>query len=147
MRIARNNKEESPVNSARTWRCVANGCPAVAGISSGQHDTICRFHFGEPADNWQEITKRLRDRRWLVRLADMAATYAFFDFWSESAKAQCDQHGRPELAPKLVEVGQNIWREEKENPKLYASRLNAVLYKETACKSAHTAPARVEAST
>jgi hypothetical protein len=83
----------------RDFRCVAHGCPAMAGIDHGSGETICRFHYGEPVNRWQAITERLRRRQWLVRLADTCATQWISDVpgWGRHAEAAAAKHGRPEL--------------------------------------------------
>jgi hypothetical protein len=117
----------------RDFRCVAHGCPAMAGIDHGSGETICRFHYGEPVNRWQAITERLRRRQWLVRLADTCATQWISDVpgWGRHAEAAAAKHGRPELEPNAErEIRPGVIRSELERPILYAQRLNAVLMHE-----------------
>lgn len=50
--------------------CPANGCPLPGAISPsiGPNGTFyCRFHFNEPAEKWNDITRRIRSGELLSR--------------------------------------------------------------------------------
>lgn len=44
--------------------CLAHGCPLVGALSDATrppHRYFCRHHFGAPADEWNRITKEIRE--------------------------------------------------------------------------------------
>lgn len=125
-------KQEAPIPQAKQFVCKAFGCPVCAGIADGETQFICRFHFGTSPESWAEITKKLRERMWMVRLADTCDTPEIFDIplWHQRATEFALKHGREDLAP-------NPDREIT-FPKLYAARISAVLRKE--CSVERIAP-------
>lgn len=131
-RISESEQKDEPVGP-RTWQCMCNGCPVIAGIDAGNGQTICRFHFGEPASVWQEITRRLRERGWLVRLVNWLYTgdgpHAMSG-WGEYAAKLCESKGRPELSPSVVTNMGGREVNEADSAPLYANRLNATLTRE-----------------
>ncbi len=55
------NRMEAPI--AQQTTCLAHGCPLPGSVSESTrppHNWLCRFHFGEPAQSWQEITRKVR---------------------------------------------------------------------------------------
>ena len=118
--------DEPATVAARTWRCMCNGCPATAGIDAGNGETICRFHYGAPASEWQSITNRLRQRDWMVKAADYCATGDVNPAWHDRAVAAAERAGRPELLPK------------NDSPMRYAQMLNGILG--TECAAERKAP-------
>lgn len=134
------SEESAPAAGPRSWRCCAHGCPVTAGIEVGGGEVICRFHHGAAATDWQEITRRLRLRETLVRIAGYCAAGAVSGGWAERAQAAAEAMERPELAPnRSREIRPGVVRDETEFPLLYAQRINGVLARE--CSIAHKAPA------
>lgn len=113
---------------ARSWTCMANGCPATAGIDAGNGELICRFHHGTSGADWPEITRALRENLWAVKAANYCASGDVNPAWAERAKAAADAAGHPELRPdsrRMMPSGK--YRDERMHAILYAQRLNAWL--------------------
>jgi hypothetical protein len=119
--------DESRQDGPREWRCMAHGCPVTAGIEAGAGELICRFHDAAPPKHWNEVTRRLRMRDWMVAAADYYSRHDVAPGWADRAKAAAEGHGRPDLAPTVRELRPGVTRDEREHPALYAQRLNAVL--------------------
>jgi hypothetical protein len=118
---------------------MCNGCPATAGIDAGNGETICRFHYGAPASEWQSITNRLRQREWMVKAADYCAQGDVNPAWFDRAVIAAEAAGRPDLAPthkRTTRAGKV--RDDAEHPMLYAQALNGVLG--TECAAERKAP-------
>jgi len=133
-RFAGDQPDEPAPPSARTWTCVAHGCPATAGIDAGGGDVICRFHHGAAPTEWGEITRRLKAREWMVRAADYCARGDVNPGWVRRAAAAAEAHGHPELSPTVRKVLGGVMRDEREHAILYAQRLNSVLAHECTIK-------------
>jgi hypothetical protein len=119
--------DDSRHDGPRQWRCMAHGCPVTAGIEAGAGELICRFHDAAPPKHWNDVTRRLRMRDWIVAIADYCARHDVVAGWAARAAAAAQAHGRPDLAPTVREMRPGITRDEREHPLLYAQRLNAVL--------------------
>ena len=113
---------EPETKEAPQFTCVAHGCPVVAGIRESENSCICRFHHEEPGSVWQEITRRLRQRAWMVRLVDWLygrAGPAETPDWREKARKLIDgANESPALHPA---DGEGAWR--------YAERLDSEIGK------------------
>ena len=117
------------------FQCVAHGCPVVAGIvhagdSPETYRHICRFHDGRPVGDWQRITRVLRERAGLARIADLVATCEIHDIpgWGERVTAYCERIGFPELAPdRARHLPHGHLVDEVKSPKAYAARLSGAL--------------------
>lgn len=140
-RFATKNKTDSATDQEQQqttrFKCVANGCPATAGIGfgSGNNELICRFHDQQPANTWPEITTRLRNRIEFLKLAEKCARHEELpDNWHEHAKKLAEESGITELEPGTITTISGKKRDEKEFPKLYAQRINAWLQAECAAQ-------------
>ena len=66
MKLTKTDSKPQPVNQSLTRQCAANGCPRLGSITRSNTgdaslaDWYCRFHFGEPPQQWDEITRKLR---------------------------------------------------------------------------------------
>ena len=117
------------------FQCVAHGCPVVAGIvhagdSPETYRHICRFHDGRPVGDWQRITRVMRERAGLARIADLVATCEIHDIpgWGERVTAYCERIGFPELAPdRARHLPHGHLVDEVKSPKAYAARLSGAL--------------------
>lgn len=111
----------APPPAQRRFVCVAHGCPTIAGIAFGTGETICRFHDGQTAGDWQGITHRLRGMEWAVRLCDWLYGRegpGTTPDWPRQARALALAHDRLDLAPSAAEA---------DCPTLYAQRINRVV--------------------
>lgn len=112
------------------FRCMAHGCPVVAGIEAGKGEYVCRFHHATAPAKWSQATAALRDHEWLVHLTQLCWTPEIhgFERWGARAANCCSYHGRDDLAPRVdVSFMGGKIRAEYEHPKLYAHRLEAAI--------------------
>jgi hypothetical protein len=62
-RMIKDHQPEEQKN--KNTNCAAHGCPLPGSISPSAYTTenslwFCRFHFGEPAEKWPQITASIR---------------------------------------------------------------------------------------
>lgn len=138
--------DPAPAESLR-WRCVAYGCPMLAGIHyrrEGDFEKmICRFHDQQGADRWQGISAALNRVRAVVDLMCRVQSWEWAHAtpdWPAYADRVCVDAWL-HLAPRVVNMHNGAARDEREFPSLYASRLNAWLRSE-ACSTSPIAEVR-----
>lgn len=118
----------APPTAQARWQCMCHGCPVTAGIEAGADSVICRFHHGAAPSEWAGITTRLRNREWMVRIADYCAAGTVAPGWAARAAAAAENAGRPDLKPdRARRMPSGAVRDEAEHPLLYAQRINSVL--------------------
>lgn len=124
--------ESAPVQAVEVrGLCVANGCPALAGIAYGaEGKAVCRFHAGTKREAWDRITSILRRWGWLVCLADFVASREWTDAnpdWPERAAAACERNDSPDMTPRWTRNLGGRMVHEREHPVMYAQRMSATL--------------------
>lgn len=132
------------VPAHKPGQCSAWGCPMWAGIKVGT-DWVCDCHAFADMAEWQEVTARLNQRRWLVRAIHRAMHLDAFASkgWHSIAASFMTKHGRPDLAPRQVVlahpyrdrhtgevVDRSIERDETQHLALWAARLRSTLFRE-----------------
>jgi hypothetical protein len=117
-------EEETPVQSAKNWRCVATNCPATAGIESSG-SLICRFHFGTDPHDWNAITAKLREKTAELKVAEYCMSNPQNSAWPDRARACLPE----EMHPQTRQIASGCVKNEAEYPTLYAQRLNAHIAK------------------
>lgn len=65
MSLRTENEAVKSFNRVRSKDCAAHGCPmpgSITGTTKPGDETewLCRFHFNEPVDEWQSITRKVR---------------------------------------------------------------------------------------
>lgn len=65
MSLRNENEAVKALKPFRSLSCAAHGCPMPGSITgttkpSDDSEWLCRFHFNEPVDEWQTITRKVR---------------------------------------------------------------------------------------
>lgn len=111
--------EQQQTNDVDVTRCEAYGCPCRATISVEGGRWTCVNHAFMVQDDWQNVTRKLNENKWLVDfIGDMQRMAAKHEDWRGFASmfwAGTDEHCMPD--PKEADVpyqnrmrGELMWR-------------------------------------